>query len=604
MSETISGCYICGFCDLKFKDQTDLDLHNKLHVDNGQFSCPSCKEIFPDLQQLELHDLQHSLEEVNKDESSAYITFLRPASSFICKICNKVFLSDEELFEHVIQHEEAIVPLPKGSETLEEIKLEIDQEAQLFLFEEPATPTKKAKTKRSAKKKRSKYKVPNEYKCNICKKVFNAVSYLTRHENIYHRNKKLFNGPASLRRHENLFHMNKRSGVDIEVDLDPSLYDEIYPVSSDEETPDPNSYAETDNVNEYHDKPFCYACFKVFPTEDDVNEHMDEHIMIRTFDCEVCKKRFKNQVLLEKHKCVSDGPRPFLCKICGRRFLRIYHLERHLAVHKRKKELFGGVRNDSKDSSDEKPYECDKCEKRYKTEIDLSKHRCDNDGPRTFVCKECGKRFNRIYHLQRHEELHNRTEPLYEPIEFDLSYFKRQKSVDLSNTEYPVLKPIKKVKTEINEVNVMKRFDCYICGKRWSGFQKYKQHFSTVHKDVKFNSCHICSKQFSKSSKVKRHLVTHYKEKTFRCSNCSKTFFTVSALNHHIQEQECESRLTCYQCSKTFTDKTGFQEHIAMHENSKDADFECTVLSDIFVPLKKRLVVELSQEQTLSWQRA
>ncbi|GBO07821.1 Zinc finger protein 26 [Araneus ventricosus] len=702
MSETILGCYICGYCDLKFKDQTDLDLHNQLHDGNGQFSCPLCKESFPDLQQLELHDLQHSLEEVDNYQSSANITFLRPASSFICKICNELFLSDEELFEHVIQHEESIVPLPKDSESFDIIKLEVDHEAHSYLFEQ-ATLIKKNKTKRSVNKRHSKSKIADEYKCNICKKVFNAVSYLTRHQNIYHKNKKtitvreadlnenspirinsdkyashaqlktlykcktckkLFNGPASLRRHENLFHMNKTSGTDVEVDLDPSLYDEIYPVSSDEETPDQNSYVEVGNVNECkackkffntapsyrrhmrrfhlnkrkytcnvcnkmflkmhllskhslvhnktdndefecrickkhysqsvillqhifvahadHPNPFCYACFKIFPTEDDVNRHMEEHIMIRTFDCEVCKKRFKNQMLLEKHKCVSDGPRPFLCKVCGRRFLRIYHLEKHLAVHKRKKELSSGVKNISKGSSDEKPYECEKCEKHYRTETALNKHRCDNNGPRTFVCKECGKRFNRIYHLQRHEELHNRTEPVQEPIEFDLSYFKRQKSVDLSNTEYPVLKPIKKVKTEENEANVMKRFDCYICGKRWSGFQKYKQHFSTVHKDVKFNSCHICSKEFSKSSRVKRHLVTHYKEKSFRCSNCSKTFLSVPALNQHIQEQECESRLTCYQCSKTFTDKTGFQKHIAMHENSKDADFECTICKEKF----------------------
>ncbi|GIZ02733.1 zinc finger protein 26 [Caerostris extrusa] len=317
MSNLSLKCYVCKFCDLKFKNEGDLNLHNQLHASTGEFLCPLCKEIFPDLLQLQSHDLRHSLEEtqdVSANESSAYITFLRPASSFTCTICNGIFLSDEELFEHVSHHEKVeIAPLSDSAEPCVEIK--------------------------------------------------------------------------------------------IEVDLHPSLYDDFQSLPSAPPPVNKHSNSQQMNKNEY-----------------DLNSHMEEHIVLKSYDCGVCKKRYKTRSKLKRHRCISNGPRPYLCLMCGKRFLRIYHLERHYAMHKRKQPVFVNNKNSVvKCDSEITPYRCEKCEKYYKTESHLQRHRCNNDGLRPFQCNVCGKRFIRIYHLQRHADLHNKAESADE-TEYDLNY--------------------------------------------------------------------------------------------------------------------------------------------------------------------------------------
>ncbi|GIY07998.1 zinc finger protein 91 [Caerostris darwini] len=416
MSNLSLKCYVCKFCDLKFKNESDLNLHNQLHASTGEFSCPLCKEIFPDLLQLQSHDLRHSLEEtqdVSANESSAYITFLRPASSFSCTICNGIFLSDEELFEHVSHHEKVeIAPLSDSAEPCVEIKIEVDLHPSLYddLQSLPSAPPPVNKHSNSQQM--------NKNECKTCKK--------------------LFNGPISLRRHQRRFHLNKKKFTCIKCHrmfLKLSILSnhtlQHHKTAKKEfschccEKKFPKSVLLLKHIYVSHalqNKIFCHACFKFFADEDDLNSHMEDHIVLKSYDCGVCKKRYKTRSKLKRHRCISNGPRPYLCLMCGKRFLRIYHLERHYAMHKRKQPVFVNNKNPVvKCDSEITPYRCEKCEKYYKTESHLQRHRCNNDGLRPFQCNVCGKRFIRIYHLQRHADLHNKTESADE-TEYDLNY--------------------------------------------------------------------------------------------------------------------------------------------------------------------------------------
>ncbi|CAL1262068.1 unnamed protein product [Larinioides sclopetarius] len=490
MANSSFHCYVCNFCDLKFKNSSDLDLHNQLHTGSGEFSCPLCKETFIDLTELQMHDLQHSLEEIKKEEkspSSINITCIQPASSFACKICNKVFLSDEELFDHVTHHAENVIN-QSSSKSSDEYETEEDFNLPV-IYNVYKRPHRKATLNRTVK--HSKSDLDGPYECKTCKKVFN--------------------GPSSLNRHQRRFHFNKR-------------------------------------------KYMCTACTKTFVNLSLLCEHSLQHYKTtrQDFECYICKKCFSPSMLLLEHIFISHvSQNKHFCQACFKFFSNkedlTNHMEDHIAA-----------------------YNCKKCKKWYKTKSKLKKHRCVFDGPRPYPCKICGKRFSRVYHLQRHCYMHDREQGLNKVLGVDSEIFEKQNLVNKSDNAEEVL------------INFKKKYECYMCNTRWYSFKNYKQHFISEHKELEFNSCPICFKKFNKTCKVKRHLVTHSKEKLFKCDLCPKSFSVQSALNRHKKKHSSQELLSCYQCTKSFTNKLAFQKHILMHEQGRKAAFKCTLCDKKF----------------------
>ncbi|KAF8770538.1 Zinc finger protein 26 like protein [Argiope bruennichi] len=343
----------------------------------------------------------------------------------------------------------------------------------------------------------------------------------------------------------------------------------------------------------------CNTCRKTFNNLSSLKRHNRRiHLNKRPYTCIACHRTFLQLSLLSRHSLLHlrKKPEEFICPICQKTFSKSVILQKHIfSIHacQGKPFCFGCFRflatkdeldNHMKDHLVSDAYDCDKCEKRYKSESDRAKHRCIYNGPRPYLCKLCGKRFNRLYHLERHLDLHKRKRSPVGGTESDSDCLEKQ-NISL-NSKNSVISAdlISSTKDDVAEesLTVNKKFECYICNNRWSSFKKYKQHFLSVHQDVTFNACHICSKQFTKSSKVKRHLLVHSKAKNFKCEICFKTFASLTTMNRHIKKHSSKEKLSCYQCSKTFADKTGFQKHIKMHEISNYTNFKCSICEKKF----------------------
>lgn len=106
--------------------------------------------------------------------------------------------------------------------------------------------------------------------------------------------------------------------------------------------------------------------------------------------CEECDKYFNRICYLTQHnKSFHSGEKPFKCDRCGKRF--------HSEIR---------ARDHSKKHGGEKPYKCEICPKSFNHKTDLRRHLCLHSGEKPYACEHCGKGFIRKDHMLKHVDTH------------------------------------------------------------------------------------------------------------------------------------------------------------------------------------------------------
>jgi len=147
----------------------------------------------------------------------------------------------------------------------------------------------------------------------------------------------------------------------------------------------------------------CTTCTKTFSRKSDLERHIKSHLGIKDFQCIDCGKLFSEEWNLRQHVEIVHlhSNEVFPCNICGKEFKYKTSLHTHNKTH-----LGITRRKETKD------FLCKDCGKQYVRDKELQEHiSIVHHGERKFECQECGKKFTRLNALKQHNLIHTDENP-------------------------------------------------------------------------------------------------------------------------------------------------------------------------------------------------
>ncbi|XP_048766295.2 zinc finger protein 836-like [Ostrea edulis] len=177
---------------------------------------------------------------------------------------------------------------------------------------------------------------------------------------------------------------------------------------------------EEEDVPQDDEKPLeCEMCDEVFPSQEDLEEHLMTHAGSTLYECTVCQRRFPCAKYMMNHMKMHESKQDshtFQCGVCREQFKQEQVLHEHMAVHSgiSNCELHDENWNTGTRSMVEIPqthqlhtiktFKCTQCKKICLSGEELKEHKKIHETDK-HPCQICGKKFSRenlITHLVQH----------------------------------------------------------------------------------------------------------------------------------------------------------------------------------------------------------
>lgn len=291
----------------------------------------------------------------------------------------------------------------------------------------------------------------------------------------------------------------------------------------------------------------CSTCQASYPTLKKVREHkrLLKHAEYRLIKCEYCRKLITCKMLSVHLKC--HGEKNYECDICYKKFAIGNNLKRHKMKH-----------------TNERPFVCAKCGKRFIQRVSLIAHEKTHDNvfSRTYDCAYCDRVFSRPCRLAKHMKGRHTSD-----IEHDKFGDWKTGEVHLCEICSAEFQTAPMLEIHLAE-HAAKKYECEVCYKSFKSSFLLKTH-SRTHTGEKPFTCATCGKSFAHSSNFKSHRSIHTGERPYKCSYCPLTFRQDPHLKHHLRTHTGEKPFKCPICGKSFAFKGNLTVHERIHTGLK-----------------------------------
>ncbi|XP_073819551.1 uncharacterized protein [Musca autumnalis] len=240
--------------------------------------------------------------------------------------------------------------------------------------------------------------------------------------------------------------------------------------------------------------------------------------------CLQCNKIFNNSKELTRHLRNTHLPddQKCACPLCGIKFTRSCNMYKHM------RKLHDPESVKTLLPTKDKPFECDKCHRRYTQKRQLNCH-----------IKE--------KHTKEHESSSQDTEK--------------------ANFDH-----LKKKKSDIRPL-------CFVCGSSFSNKAHLIVHM-TRHTGERPFKCDLCERAFPRISDLTSHRRIHTGEKPFKCKLCDKAFRVSTKLATHMRSHTNERPYKCKQCERSFKYSKDLNIHNRVHTGERP--YLCTICGSTF----------------------
>ncbi|XP_037315662.2 zinc finger protein 11-like isoform X2 [Pungitius pungitius] len=313
--------------------------------------------------------------------------------------------------------------------------------------------------------------------------------------------------------------------------------------------------------------------------------------------CPVCSKIFLRAAAMRRHQETHSANREFKykCANCDKRFRDHYDMNRHnMRVHEKDELGYGAKEEDEDDEDDAGTSEapehknCALCGKYFGRRVDMERHMRSHSEDRPYNCCFCEKKFKNPYVLKRHQLEICKSREL-----------KRPKKRETATTPLPAPQP---------EAAAAEGKVCPICSRILPCTADIAKHLRS-HTEERPFICVSCEKGFKYKDTLKKHQIIHGHEgireeqsKTVEqilaeadaglldkkdsspeapaeaspssqpaqrlegkapkvCPVCSRTFDSVKTLNRHVQCHTEDRPYHCVHCKKRFKHMHGLKRH-------------------------------------------
>lgn len=293
--------------------------------------------------------------------------------------------------------------------------------------------------------------------------------------------------------------------------------------------------------------------------------------------CALCGKYFARHVDMERHMKSHSEDRPYSCSYCEKKFKNPYVLKRHQKEICKSRELKKPKKREAQRSAPQPPSDgsaeskvCPICSRTLPYSADIAKHLRSHTEERPYICVTCEKGFKYRDTLKKHQIIHGHEgirEEQSKTVEQILAEADAQNCGDAATKENDP-QPPPETPTHVTSAPVRKVLQkapkvCPVCARTFDSIKTLNRHIQCHTEDRPFHCIH-CKKRFKHMHGLKRHqiyAICHKKIARFSWKREQRAASAPSEVTAGDFQQALKIPVWCSNCGKHFEYPSALKEH-------------------------------------------